>query len=494
VIVRLVGVFIVLCGLMQTTANMARVPAVAAQAPPNFVTIIVDDLDAASVAKMPAVNELLTAEGATFTHFFAPTPLCCPSRVSMLRGQYAHNHGVLRNTGEDAGFAAFLASGEESETLATVLQDGGYKTGLIGKYLNGYVSVDDPRIPVPQTYVPPGWDTWISGVDHAAYTNFDYTLNVNGSLVGHGHEEGDYLTDVLSDYAVDFIDNAVGDGQAFFLYLNPYSPHQPTVPAPRHEGMFRGAMAPRTPAFDEADVEDKPEWIRTAARLNERKLTRIDEGYQVRLEALQAVDEMVRALVNKLVEDNLLDSTYILFLSDNGYFLGEYRQPNGKDAPYDAATRIPLIIRGPGVAANSEIDQIAMNIDLLPTLAQLANVSAPSFVDGRSLVPLWSETKPAWRQIALFEGFGREFETVERAEKEAPAFNALRTADTLYAEYETGEREYYDLVADPFHLTNIADEVPEETLSLYSERLAALAACERDECRSLEDAPVVPGS
>ena len=489
--VRLLRSLLLLLGLGLTTGSQLWVSPSTAQSRPNFVTIVVDDLDVASVAQMPAVNKLLATEGATFNRFFATTPLCCPSRVSMLRGQYAHNHGVLRNDGAGAaGFPAFYASGEESVTLATLLHDAGYETALIGKYLNGYVLADDPRVPIPRTYIPPGWDTWITGVDDAPYSHFDYTLNVNGALVDYGHDDDDYLTDVLSNYAVDFVNRVAGTGDPFFLFLTPYAPHTPTVPAPRHEGMFRGATAPRTPAFDEPDVRDKPEWVQSSRRFNERKIAVIDDRYQRRLESLQAVDEMVEALVSKLDAQGVLQSTYILFLSDNGYFLGEHRQPNGKDAPYNAATHIPLIVRGPGISPGTLVDEIALNTDLLPTLGQLADLSTPPFVDGRSLVPLWTENAPAWRQSALFEGFGIDFRPGERPELNTPPFKALRSEDVLYAEYDTGEREFYDLTVDPYELKNIIDQVPNPILSEYAQRLNGLAGCVAASCRSLEDKPL----
>jgi N-acetylglucosamine-6-sulfatase len=493
VVVRLLKHLLVLLGLGLTTLSQVWISPGTAQSRPNFVTIVVDDLDVASVAQMPAVNELLTAEGATFTRFFVTTPLCCPSRVSMLRGQYAHNHGVLRNVGKNAaGFPAFYASGEESNTLATLLHDAGYDTALIGKYLNGYVLADDPRIPIPRTYIPPGWDTWITGVDDAPYAHFDYTLNVNGALVEYGHDEGDYLTDVLSDHAVDFVNRVAETGDPFFLFLTPYAPHTPTVPAPRHEGLFRGATAPRTPAFDEPDVRDKPLWVRSSRRFNERKIAVIDDRYQRRLESLQAVDEMVEAIVDELDAQDVLQSTYILFLSDNGYFLGEHRQPNGKDAPYDVATRIPLIVRGPGVPAGAVIDEISLNTDLLPTLAHLGDVTTPLFLDGRSLVALWTRNVPPWRQSALLEGFGMELKSGERPGLNTPPFKALRSKDALYAEYDTGEREFYNLAVDPYQLDNVVDQVPELVLSEYATRLDALAECIAADCRSLEDKPLPP--
>jgi arylsulfatase A-like enzyme len=254
--------------------------------------------------------------------------------------------------------------------------------------------------------------------------------------------------------------------------------------------MFSGATAPRTPAFDEPDVQDKPEWIRSSRRFNERKIASIDDRYQRRLESLQAVDEMVEAIVDELDAREVLDSTYILFLSDNGYFLGEHRQPNGKDAPYDVATRIPLIVRGPGVPAGTLIEEIALNIDLLPTFTQLADQATLEFADGRSLVALWTEKTPEWRQSALLEGFGIELRPGERPELNTPPFNALRSSDALYVEYDTGEREFYDLTVDPYQLDNIIDQVPEPVLSEYRQRLEALAGCVAADCRSLETEPL----
>jgi N-acetylglucosamine-6-sulfatase len=489
-IVRLLAALIFLGSVLDPVLSAWEFPTAAASSPPNIVTILVDDLDAASVAEMPAVNELLVPAGMSFTQFFSPTPLCCPARVSLLRGQYAHNHTVLRNTGESAGFAQFLASGGESDTVATQLQAAGYTTALIGKYLNGYVGADNPKVPVPQTYVPPGWDTWVSGINHAAYSSFDYTLNVNGDLIEHGHDDADYITDVLAGYAIDFLDDAASKDEPFFLYLAPYAPHSPANPAPRHAGMFTGAQAPRSPAFNEEDVSDKPAWIQAGGAISVRKQQKLDENYQHRLESLQAVDEMVREVVDTLDAHGRLESTYILFLSDNGFFLGEHRQPSGKDAPYDSATRVPLIIRGPGIAPGTQTDGLALITDLFPTFADLAGIEPPAFVDGRSLAPLWQEADPQWRQNVLFEGFGREFESEEKAGKEAPAFKAFRTADLLYTEYETGEREVYDLRTDPFELDNIIDTVSADDSRVYADHLAALAGCAADTCRALEDTPV----
>ena len=481
---RMLIVLALLFGLGTIGASPPALSSSLASKQPNFVMIVVDDLDLASVSRMPAVNRRLVASGATFTRFFATTPLCCPSRVSILRGQYAHNHRVLRNTGDDAGFAAFKASGAEDQTMATTLQGAGYETALIGKYLNGYAF---PRS--DSAYIPPGWDFWVAGVDHDAYNSFNYALNVNGEIVNHGSDERDYLTDVLAAHALDFLDTAGGLDRPFFLYLAPYAPHSPSTPAPRHEGMFAGESAPRGPAFNERNIQDKPDWVKTS-RLSDERISRIDGAYRDRLESLMAVDEMVDVVVQRLADQNVLSSTYILFLSDNGYFLGEHRQPHGKDAPYDAASRVPLIVRGPRVMEGATIEEIALNIDLFPTVADLAGLPAPSFVDGRSVVPLLTGNTFGWRQVALIEGFGKETESNEGGEPATPAFSALRSRDILYTEYETGERELYDLRNDPHQLSNVAEDAPNTLLREYSRRLKAISSCSGSECARWEDEPL----
>src|SRR4051794_2816000 len=182
----------------------------AAARQPNIVLILTDDMRADDLAGMKQVGRRIVDDGVSFSRCFATTPLCCPSRASILRGQYAHNHGVLRNTGENAGFAAFSAAGEEQGTLATMLDAAGYDTALVGKYLNGY-SPSGPE----RAYIPPGWDFWAAGVDHDAYSGFNYTLNVNGDLVPYGDLDEDYSTDVLSGYALDFLNRSEGSGQPF---------------------------------------------------------------------------------------------------------------------------------------------------------------------------------------------------------------------------------------------------------------------------------------
>src|SRR6185295_6488695 len=242
----------------------------------------------------------------------------------------------------------------------------GYRTALIGKYLNEYPDSDAP------SYVPPGWDEWVVPAGGAPYTQFDYTLNLNGSLVEHAGTPADYLGDVLSRQARNFVTKASADGVPFFLYLTPYSPHKPCTAAPRHAGLFSKVKAPRTPSFNEADVSDKPEGIREKALLTKGDIALLDSLYRRRLQSLQSVDEAVAALITTLEKAGQLDNTFIIFTSDNGFHIGQHRLLGSKYTPYEEDIRIPLIVRGPGVPAGAKAKALVENVDLAPTIAQLA--------------------------------------------------------------------------------------------------------------------------
>ncbi|HEU5434343.1 MAG TPA: sulfatase [Thermomicrobiales bacterium] len=455
----------------------------AAARQPNVVLILTDDMRADDLGGMKQVGRRIVDAGTSFSRCFATTPLCGPSRSSILRGQYAHNHGVRGNTGEDAGFATFRDSGDEQSTIATWLQQHGYRTGLIGKYLNGYADHKDP------TYVPPGWDSWAAAIDHDAYSEYNYQLNENGQIVGYGHSPSDYLTDVLAGKANDFIGTAAGG--PFFLYLATYAPHSPSTPAPRHANDLGGAKAPRGPAFNEKDVSDKPKWVQSTPLMSGSQIDKVDQHARDRLRSLEAVDELVGGVLDVLEGGGLLDNTYVLFASDNGVFEGEHRQAHGKNAPYEEAIRLPLAIRGPGVAAGATSDGLVANIDFAPTIAALAGAAAPSFVDGRSLAPLFGgETPSSWRQSLVIEGFGGVGDDADSSGGEpVPPFAGLRTNDALYVEYDSGERELYNLAADPSELENLIKRADPSSVANFAGRLARLRKAGGKTSRSLEDAP-----
>ncbi len=453
---------------------------------PNLILILTDDQDLSSLQYMPKTLELLGAQGITFRNYFVPLSLCCPSRATLLTGLYAHNHKVYTNFGPDGGFERFDAQGHDAKNLATVLHAAGYRTALIGKYLNGYPIKDNP------THIPPGWDEWVSPVKGSPYGSYSYTVNENGKLVKHGNKTEDYITDVLSKKAVDFVRGS--GGQPFFLYLATYAPHKPGTPARRHFGLFPSLQAPRTPSFNEAAVGDKPARIRKLKRLKPEQIAAIDNLYRKQVLALQAVDEAVAALVETLRETGQLDNTFIFFTSDNGYHLGQHRLGPGKYTAYEPDVHVPLLVRGPGVPAGVEVTALTSSVDLVPTLVELAGATLPVEPDGRSLVPfLQGQTPATWRQAVLLEQFKYPVSPPDDdATSDNPAHRGLRTESFKYVEYGTGEREVYDLRNDPDELLNLRDRVPLAWLAQLSQRAKALGSCKGQTCRQIEAQPL-PG-
>jgi len=475
---------------------------------PNVILIMTDDQPAALSAFMPTVQRELADKGVQFSEAFTTNTLCCPARTSVLRGQYVHNHQVLSNGGPQGGFPKFYQTGFEASTLATWLQDAGYRTAMMGKYLNAYpfgpVGENPPNYRPPRhTYIPPGWNTWFGFFDvpkdpkNSPYAMYGYSVNHNGRVERYGHDPHDYQTDVLSEQATTFIRLQRRSRSPFFLYLAPTAPHLPTIAARRHQGLLEGLRAPRSPAFNEADMADKPRWLRALPRLTETDAARVDQLYRGQAEMLLAVDELVGAILETLRDTGELGNTYLIFTSDHGLHAGEHRLSKMKLTPYAASARIPLIIRGPGVPAGRTLEQLALNTDIAPTITALAGVTPPAFVDGRSLAPLWSGAPPRWRQTALMEFWPRR--TLEdygaehlNARVAVPQYRAVRSKRHLYVEYRyqdgATEGELYDLAQDPFELTNLYSRTDPELLQSYAEHAERLQACSGGGCRKAENA------
>jgi arylsulfatase A-like enzyme len=470
-------------GVACSSSEPTVVPAPDPPKHPNILFILTDDLDTDSIKVMPQLKSLLIEQGTLFSNFFITTPLCCPSRTSILRGQYAHNTQIFGNQIPHGGFEKVYSLGLEESTIATWLHAVGYNTALMGKYLNAYPMKNS------ETYVPPGWDEWYSPVEGQPYSGFNYTLNENGKLVSYGNNPKDYGTDVYHRKATRFITSAIKSGKPFFVYLSTYTPHEPATPAPRHQDLFADAEAPHSPSFNEGDVSDKPRRIRNLHPLNNSQIINIDELYRRRLQSLQAIDEMLANLVETLEGLGQLENTYIVFSSDNGYHLGHHRLRFGKQTPYEEDIRVPLVVRGPNVPVGQVIEHLTANIDLAPTFAEWAGVTAADFVDGRSLVPLLSGNSPLeniWRQAILLET------NTTRRDTPVPAFQAIRTKDYKYVEYVTGERELYDLSKDPHELQNINEIADPALIQQLAARLVELRSCAARSCRDTEDAPFSP--
>ena len=448
----------------------------AAPARPNVILIITDDQDVETVNYMPRLKALLADQGLTFSNMFIASPQCCPSHVSFLTGRYPHNSGVLNNWYPTGGFERFRELGAERSTLATWLQDAGYRTARFGKYLTEYEAT---------TYVPPGWSEWYAYYGSGKY--FDYTLNENGRQVQYGSSPADYSGDVLTRKALDFIDRA-GATQPFFILFAPASPHGdnvpngPAMPAPRHRGMFAGNLAPRPPSFNELDVLDKPEAISSLPLLTMTQIAAIDGEYRTRLESLQSVDEAIQQMVNTLAANGILDNTYVIFTSDNGYHLGHHRLRNGKTQVYEEDIRVPLIVRGPDVPARVTFEHFIVNIDFAPTIAELAGVRPGHTVDGQSFGELLTDRPPRahlWRRDFLIEVY-RRLPPLGNGD----AVRAVRTFQgELYAEYESGPIELYDLRRDPYQLESLHDVTATGYLRRLAHRLGELATCAGATCR-----------
>ena len=446
---------------------------------PNIIFVLTDDLDWSLVQYMPHVTHL-RAQGTTFTNYVVTDSLCCPSRASTFTGNYPHGTGIFTNGAPDGGFALFHAFGEERDTFATRLRAHGYRTALMGKYLNGYTA--QGRVDGKRRYIPPGWSEW--DVAGNGYSEFDYNLNQNGKVVHYGSRPGAYLTDVLARSGSAFIHRASRARQPFFLEIATFAPHTPYTPAPRYAEDFPGLQAPRTPAFNEADVSDKPSWLRDHPLLDSTQISEIDAAYRKRAQAVEAVDDLIGKLEARLRRDGMADNTYIFFSSDNGLHLGEHRLMPGKLTAFETDIRVPLVVTGPGVAAGRDIARVAENVDLYPTFVRLGRAGTSPLVDGKSLLPLLrGDPAPNWRNAALVEHHGPDFaaaagpDAAQLGSGNPPTYEALRLQHSIYVEYANGEREYYDLRSDPYELTNTYSTLSASKVNALHAQLARLASC-----------------
>jgi N-acetylglucosamine-6-sulfatase len=425
-----------------------------AMARPNVVVLMTDDQTLASLSSMPQTNALLAAPGTVFEQTTSTFPLCCPSRATALTGQYSHNHQIVHNVGDFGGHRKL----SHANTLPVWLQGAGYRTMHVGRYLNGYEYSDG---------VPPGWDEWHGAPHSAAFNYYDWRVNENGSLVEYPVKEhpGEYLTDYHGRRASELIEHAAPGEQPFYLQVwfvaphtaRPRDPDDPRglstpSPAPRHRDAFAGAPMPRPPSFDEAAVLDKPQIVADRPLLDPATIAAIEESWQQEQESLLAVDDAVARIVSTLERTGELANTLIVYTSDNGYMHGEQRIKAGKVWPYEPSTRIPLIMRGPGVPAGLRDTRPVANIDVAPTIVDAADAQAQRVLDGRSLYDLMADPGVWWGRDILIEN-GRGANSV-------PGYRGIRTGRFVYVQHlTTGEYELYDLERDPYQLDNL-DGVP----------------------------------
>lgn len=397
---------------------------------PNVVFILVDDLrfDALGCTGHPFIKspniDRLAAEGANFRNAFVTTPLCSPSRASYLTGQYAHVHGVQGNSGEEGG--------HRFVTFPKLLHDAGYKTAYIGKWHMG--DDDAPR---------PGFDRWVSFKGQGAY--IDPQLNVDGAVV---KTEG-YVTDILTDYAVEFLKRP--HDAPFMLYLAHKAVHSGFTPAPRHKGVFDEQPIRRAPSVQDS-LAGKPVLTRELPqeeRKDQNPGTR-DEVVRNQMAAVLAIDEGVGRLLKTLEETKRLNDTLVIFTSDNGFFWGEHGRGDKRMA-YEESIRVPLLMRCPKlIQAGSKREQMVLNVDITPTLLELGGAAIPQGTHGRSLAPVLSDAAAPWRESFLTEYFSNPHNRI-------PGWQAVRTQRWKYIHYTgvEGVDELYDLAADRYEMRNL---------------------------------------
>jgi arylsulfatase A-like enzyme len=431
---------------------------------PNFVVVMTDDLDERSMQDLVGIRSLMGSNGITFEKAYYTYALCCPSRATILRGQYPHNHQIIGNAPPEGGESKFRKLGRDGSTVATWLNDAGYRTKYVGKYMNNYYGL----------YVPPGWDEWYALMGDP--TQGEINQDGQRTTVG-GHS-----TDVFAEKASDFIRRSSAEPEPFFVMVGTRAPHAPPEVATRHQDSFATTPLPKPPNFDEADVSDKPQWVRSLPRLTQGDVDRMQATYRQRLRSMLSVEDLLRRVVATLRETGELDNTYVVFTSDNGYHIGNHRLGLNKKTPYEEDIGMPLMVRGPGVPAGAVRSQLVLNNDLAPTIASLAGALVPAFVDGRSFAPLLTAAPPAtWRTAFLEEGWLEGGTTVR-----APTHKSVHTQGRMFTEYDTGERELYDLAADPYQLQSLPRAGNEQTYTNLGNRLAKLEACAGAACRAAE--------
>jgi N-acetylglucosamine-6-sulfatase len=413
------------------------------QSQPNIVLITTDDQRLSDMAWMPQTRQLLGEAGVSFNSGLSPHPLCCPARAEILTGQYAHNNGVYNNQGLSGGYSALI---DPSNHVGRWLQEAGYQTGFVGKFVNGYEYERDQIVS--------GWD-WFDPTIRGVYDYIDFIQANNGTPESYVDS---YITDVVSTITTDLISRWSGTDTPFFIWASYVAPHTASrvgqrlpIPEPEYAGTAAEAtnIAEQSPAFNEADMRDKPEYIRDLP-LVERAAKR--QLFQHRVESLASVDDAVAATIAALDAAGELENTLIIFTTDNGYLIGEHRY-TGKNILYEEGLLVPFLMRGPGIPANEVSPRPVTLVDIAPTMMDAAgDAPAGRLMDGASFLDSsGADVRDPDRAVLVQIGENRELTT-------DPLWRVrgLRTSRYTYAKWSTGFEELYDRRRDPWQLNNQA--------------------------------------
>ncbi|KAI5457457.1 alkaline-phosphatase-like protein [Mariannaea sp. PMI_226] len=443
----------------------------------NIVFILTDDQDSVldSVAYMPLLNKHIIQKGTSFVNHFTTTAICCPSRVSLWTGKQPHNTNVTDVSPPYGGFPKFVSQGLNENYLPVWLQEAGYNTFYTGKLFNAHTiwNYDSPY--------PAGWTGTNFLVDPGTYSYLNPIFQRNQEPPVHHQNE--HTSDLIAKYARELLTEAIENEKPFFLTIAPVAPHSnidvnrgngapfmtTPIPLERHSHLFEGVKVPRSDNFN-PDSPSSVSWIHNLPQLNDSAVSYIDEFYRARLQALQGVDEIIEQVITKLEAADLLDNTYIIYSSDNGYHLGQHRLPPGKECGFDEDIRVPLFVRGPGVDAQAVEDIVTTHIDLAPTILKLAGIESRPDFDGTP-IPIRSDQADFARHehvaveywgIAIAEGDVGGFDGKGQRVARSNTYKGLRIVhedyNLYYSVWCNNEHELYDLKTDPGQLHNLVDE------------------------------------
>ena len=520
-------------GLLAAGRAEARQAGVGNDGRPNILVVMTDDMALTDVKQMPKVRKLLARRGTSFANAINSFPLCCPSRATLLTGQYAHNHQVIGNFFP----YGWYGMGRRNNILPAWLDKAGYETGFTGKWLNGYGSLDG------KGEIPAGWDEWHGLLDLSAYDYHNFIMNRNGRLRAWGDAEfarklvefsniqvtapdmktpamiygklfevmgnppydywgqedpKDYTNDVTGRIATKLVRRQRGSKKPFFVWWAPAAPHREDVattlmdrpgpdpgPPERYEEWSQGLEMPRTPSFNEADLTDKPSTLTSKAPvMSQGQIDQLELDYQGRIGSLRSVDDGVGKLVKALRRTGQLRNTMIVFMSDNGWLHGEHRVTGDKFLPYEESLKSPLILRGPGVPKGRTIKGQVANIDLAPTIVDLAKARPGRTMDGVSLMPAIKRPKRLPNRAFEIEAPRPLFSGPIPNNAWDRPYKGVRTDRYTYVLWpETSEEELYDRSTDPFQLQNLAaDPAFAAIKARLAAKLVTLDGCRGRSC------------
>lgn len=446
---------------------------------PNIVVLVLDDADRRLLLTAPHINSIVGDRGADFPWFYATQSQCCPARASLWTGEYVHNHGIRANTAKRGGGYAGFRESHEDRSIVRVMKEQGYQTGYFGKYFNRYGPTTDTEL-----HVPPHWDRW-TGLfvtdEGEVFPRYDYRFNMDGQIESRGNHPAVYVDRVVGSHARRWLGHVLTRPDPVFAVVSPLGVHghlRDDTDPPAYANAFGGAAPPalQHESFDEADVSDKPAYIRSLPRIGSGKRAAIIDRYRHRLRQLHEIDDLLERLRTTIRNRGELGNTYLIVTSDNGWMQGQHRLPLAKLVPYDESVRMPLLVRGPGVVPR-KVPGVATFADLYATLGDIAGVADPDLRDGRSLLPALRGGEIE-RDAVLIENLMDN-------SVQAPNFAALVTRRWKFVDYDTGEQELYALQKDPREVDNRADRRPDKVEELSS-WLEELRTCEGDTCRTAD--------